>query len=141
MLYPPPDDQRSALMSRVKGKNTKPEILVRKLLHSVGGRFRLHGKKLPGKPDIVMPGRRLAIFVHGCFWHRHQGCKRSSCPKTRADFWEDKFRKNVARDQRNISDLKRLGWAVEVVWECETVDTRALSKRLKNMLNAWPLNK
>ena len=109
--------QRSRCMSRVKGKNTTPELFLRKALWAAGFRYRL-ASKLPGKPDIVLPKYQIAIFVHGCFWHSHQGCSKSKLPATNEDFWKDKIAANVARDSRNISELKRLGWRVAVVWEC-----------------------
>jgi len=115
--------KRSEMMSRIRSKNTKPEILVRKWLHKQGFRFRLHQKDLPGKPDIVLPKYRTVIFVHGCFWHRHPGCKRTTTPSTNTEFWEEKFRKNVDRDVRNRETLEALGWKVIVVWECEVKDS------------------
>jgi len=111
------------MMSRIRSKNTKPEILVRKWLHKQGFRFRLHQKDLPGKPDIVLPKYRTVIFVHGCFWHRHPGCKKTTTPSTNTEFWEEKFRKNVDRDVRNRETLEALGWKVIVVWECEVKDS------------------
>jgi DNA mismatch endonuclease (patch repair protein) len=128
------DPMRSALMSKVRGKDTQPELIVRRKLHELGGRFRLHRRDLPGSPDIVMPSRNVALFVHGCFWHRHENCKMASMPKTRQDFWREKFDANMARDQRNMTDLERLGWRVEVIWECETRKREALSGRLKHLL-------
>ncbi len=126
-------------MSRIKNRDTKPEIRVRSFLHSAGFRFRLHRKDLPGKPDIVLPKYKTVIFIHGCYWHRHPGCKNATTPKTRTDFWEDKFRDNVARDKRNIKDLKDLGWKVIVIWECETESYEkmqiALSPFLSTKLN------
>lgn len=127
---------RSALMARIGGKNTKPEIVVRKMLHSLGGRFRLHRGDLPGRPDVVLPGRRLAIFVHGCFWHRHEGCKLASMPKTRHRFWTEKFAANVTRDRRNIEALEAGGWHVKVVWECETRQPRLLRDKFTKWLDA-----
>ncbi|MCA2405775.1 DNA mismatch endonuclease Vsr [Rhizobium leguminosarum bv. viciae 248] len=128
------DPARSALMSKVKGKNTRPELIVRQELHALGGRFRLHRKDLPGRPDIVMPSRKLAVFVHGCFWHRHQNCRMASTPKTRQGFWNEKFDANIARDQRNAFDLQQLGWRVEVIWECQTRKREQLSASLKKLL-------
>lgn len=130
------DPARSLLMSKVKCKNTRPELVVRRMLHGLGGRYRLHSKDLPGSPDIVMPSRKLAVFVHGCFWHRHQDCKMASTPKTRQEFWQTKFEANMARDQRNESSLKQLGWRVEVVWECETKRAEPLLERLTTLLSA-----
>ena len=112
-------EQRSRNMSAIKSKNTKPEIAVRKLLHSMGYRFRLHRKDLPGSPDIVLPKYKTFIFVHGCFWHRHENCKYASTPKTRKEFWENKFNKNIKRDKNNFKELKKLNWKVLVIWECE----------------------
>ena len=117
---PPPDARRSALMSRVRGRHTSPEMVVRKALHRHGYRYRLHDKRLPGKPDLVLPRLRVVILVHGCFWHRHHGCRAASTPKTRTSFWEEKFARNVERDRRDIAALERLGWRVHIVWECET---------------------
>lgn len=125
---------RSRLMSRVKGQNTKPERIVRSVLHRSGYRFRLHAKDLPGRPDIVFRKRRKVIFVHGCFWHRHVGCPKTSDPKRRAEFWQAKFAANVSRDQRNIAELRNSGWTAMIVWECETADTRALQLALSDFL-------
>ena len=110
---------RSWNMSRIKGRNTGPELRLRSLLHRAGFRFRLHVKDLPGKPDIVLPKYRTAIFVHGCFWHRHEGCRNATTPSTRAEFWQEKFDGNVKRDRRNRAALKTAGWAVITVWECD----------------------
>ncbi len=117
---------RSRLMSRVTGRNTKPEITVRKLLHRMGYRFRLHRPDLPGKPDIVLPRLRTAIFVHGCFWHSHNGCKRSGRPTTNIEFWEKKIERTIVRDQENLEALKALGWRPLVIWECQVKDTNQL---------------
>ncbi len=112
-------ERRSWLMSRIKGANTKPEIGVRSLLHRIGYRFRLHRRDLPGTPDIVLPGRKAVVFVHGCFWHGH-ACKRAKMPKTREDYWAEKIDGNRRRDARKRRQLRALGWKVVVVWECET---------------------
>lgn len=112
-------EQRKRNMSAIKGRDTKPEILLRKLLHSLGYRFRIQRKDLPGRPDIVLPRYKTAIFVNGCFWHRHEGCKYASTPSTNSDFWEKKFAANVERDARNYAALKALGWHVVIIWECE----------------------
>ena len=112
-------EQRSRNMSAIKSKNTKPEIAVRKLLHSMGYRFRLHRKDLPGSPDIVLPKYKTAIFVHGCFWHRHENCKYASTPKTRKEFWEKKFRENINRDNLNQANLSLKGWKIIIIWECQ----------------------
>lgn len=121
-------------MSRIRGKDTRPEIAVRSLLHRMGLRFRLHRRDLPGSPDIVLPGRGPVVFVHGCFWHRHRGCKGTTVPKTRVEFWEAKFARNVERDARNRRDLRRLGWRSLVVWECELKDMAKLERRLVRLL-------
>jgi DNA mismatch endonuclease (patch repair protein) len=107
-------------MSRIRSENTRPEKVVRSLLHSIGYRFSLHRRDLPGKPDIVLPKYKTVIFVHGCFWHRHQGCKNTTTPKTNAEFWGKKFSENIARDRKKKSNLEDLGWNVVIVWECET---------------------
>ena len=112
-------EQRSRNMSAIKSKNTKPEIAVRKVLHSMGYRFRLHGKDLPGSPDIVLPKYKTVIFVHGCFWHRHENCKYASTPKTRKEFWENKFRENIVRDKSNQANLLSIGWKIIIIWECQ----------------------
>lgn len=112
-------EERSALMARIRSKDTAPELIVRRLVHRMGFRFRLHQKKLPGKPDLVFAGRNCIVLVHGCFWHRH-GCVLSSRPKTNSAYWEEKIAANIARDARNRRLLRKLGWGVMVVWECET---------------------
>ena len=126
--------RRSALMSNVKGKNTDPEMRLRKALHRRGYRYRLHTKILPGRPDISFPGRKIAVFVHGCFWHRHPGCKKSTTPKTRTSFWKRKFSDNVKRDRRNLDALEKLGWRTMVIWECETEDLQNLIPRIEQFL-------
>lgn len=118
-------------MRSVPRANTKPELLIRKLLHGFGLRFRLHRADLPGSPDIVLPRYRAVIFVHGCFWHRHPGCRYSTTPRTRQDYWLPKFANNVERDARKEAQLRELGWRVLVVWECETKNIQALEKRLR----------
>lgn len=105
-------------MSRIKSKNTAPEMRIRSALHQLGYRFRLHVKELPGKPDIVLPKYKTVIFVHGCFWHRHKGCVRATTPSTNQEYWEKKFQQNVMRDKLEQDELKRMGWRVIVVWEC-----------------------
>lgn len=124
---------RSALMSRIKGKNTAPELTVRRLIFSMGYRFRLHRSDLPGKPDIVLPGRRKAIFVHGCFWHAH-GCKIGRPPKSNLDFWEPKLKRNAERDRRNLRALRRQAWDVLTIWQCEARDISALETKLRFFL-------
>lgn len=123
-------------MGRIKGKNTKPELVVRRALHSLGYRFRLHRGDLPGRPDIVLPKYKTALFVHGCFWHRHPDCPKASTPKTRAEFWKDKFETNVMRDRRNVEALNNAGWQVLTVWECETKQAKALATRLNALLKS-----
>jgi len=128
--------ERSALMSRIRGKNTKPEILVRSMAHSLGYRFRLHRHDLPGTPDIVFPRLGKAIFVHGCFWHQHRKCRYAYRPKSNLLFWEKKFSGNRERDKRDARALRQLGWEVLTVWECETKDISKLFGRLGAFLNA-----
>ena len=117
-------DARIALMRRIKTRNTSPEIAVRKMLHNMGLRFRLHAKNLPGTPGIVLPKYKTAIFVHGCFWHRHKGCKRVYMPMINTDYWVEKFNRNVERDKRVKLALSRAGWKVLVIWEYETARNR-----------------
>ena len=120
-------------MSRVRGKDTKPELVVRRMLHSMGFRYRLHGSKLPGRPDIVFGSRKKVIFVNGCFWHQHQGCNASGIPKSNVDFWREKLSKNVGRDALNRKELALNGWSVLTVWECE-VNGSNLQMRLADFL-------
>lgn len=127
-------ERRSWNMSRIRGRDTKPEVKVRSILHQLGFRFRLHRKDLPGKPDIVLPGRGAVIFVHGCFWHRHKGCAETTTPKTRTAFWKEKFAGNVERDIRAQRRLRRMGWRVKVIWECQTRDKDKLAGRLARFL-------
>lgn len=123
---------RSRMMSRIRGSNTAPEMAVRSCAHKLGLRFRLHVRNLPGSPDLVFPRHRKVVFVHGCFWHRHD-CKWAAMPKTRPDFWQNKFSANQARDLRNSAALKAAGWTVLVIWECETRDQAALRIRLARL--------
>lgn len=127
-------EKRSRIMATIQAANTKPELAVRRLVHGMGYRYRLHAKELPGKPDIVFPGRKKIVFVHGCFWHRHRGCRYATSPKTRTDFWNEKFVKNVARDRRNRLALKKMGWAVMVVWQCELKNSEKLARRIDGFL-------
>lgn len=120
-------------MRSVRTSNTGPEWVVRRLLHSHGYRYRLHRKSLPGKPDIVFPSRRKAIFVHGCFWHGH-GCAKGRPPKSRLDYWSPKLEANFARDARNLEELRALGWETLTVWQCETKDPQPLLERLRDFL-------
>ena len=123
-------EHRSWNMSRIRAIDTNPEIAARSLLHRMGYRFSLHRKDLPGKPDIVLPKHKTVIFVHGCYWHRHPRCQLAYSPKSRVEFWKTKFKSNVARDKRNQKDLKRLGWEVAVIWECDTKSEETLEKRI-----------
>ena len=122
--------ERSKNMAAIKSKNTNPEIKVRKLLHSLGYRFRLHKKELPGSPDIVLKKYKTVVFVHGCFWHRHKECKYATNPKTREEFWNKKFLSNIERDIKVRERIKAAGWKSIVVWECELKDIQKLKKRL-----------
>ena len=126
---------RSRMMSGIKGKNSQPEILIRKMLFSAGYRFRLHRRDLPGTPDIVMPGRKIVIFVHGCFWHAHEGCKYFKVPATRPDFWIAKLQSNVDRDKRAFEKLKTMGWRILCVWECATRESETEKSLLKRMIS------
>ena len=123
-------------MSRIRSKNMKPEMVVRRLIHSLGYRYRLHRKSLPGKPDLVFGPRRKVIFVHGCFWHQHDdpACKIARLPKSRVDYWQPKLEKNVVRDKEHIAALVEAGWHVLVIWECETKDSVQLEKVVKAFL-------
>lgn len=127
-------EQRSSLMSRIRGKDTGPEIKVRRLAHALGFRFRLHRRDLPGSPDLVFPSRRQIIFVHGCYWHRHEGCRYAYSPKSNTEFWQSKFEANVVRDRRAARALEDLGWNVLVIWECETRNAETLRARLVEFL-------
>ncbi len=126
--------RRSRIMSRIRGRDTTPELVVRRMAHRLGFRFRLHRKDLPGRPDIVFPRFRAAVFVHGCFWHRHNGCRFAYTPKSRVAFWNEKFKKNIAHDRRSEEALRNLGWRVLVIWECETQNETALKKCLVDHL-------
>lgn len=131
-VYSP--EKRSAVMRRVKGRDTTPELTVRRLLTGLGARYRLHRADLPGKPDIVMPGRRLVLFVHGCFWHGHDCARGARVPKANRDYWLGKVARNRERDVRHRAALEAAGWRVETVWECELKDEAALTARLETML-------
>ena len=132
-------EKRSWTMAKVKGRDTCPEKTVRSLLHSMGYRFRLQRADLPGKPDIVLPKRQTAVFVHGCFWHRHPGCKRATTPASNTEYWNPKFARTVARDARNQELLETGGWRVLVIWECELKDLAALRVRLHDFLEQTAL--
>ena len=128
-------ERRSWNMSRIRGRNTGPELRLRSLLHRAGFRFRLHAKQLPGSPDVVLPKYQTAIFVHGCFWHRHPGCRNATMPSTRRDFWQEKFDANVSRDARNQAALEAAGWTVLTIWECELkADAEGVVRRLADEL-------
>lgn len=128
------DPVRRRIMKAVGQKDTKPEMIVRQTLHALGYRFRLHRRDLPGSPDIVLPRYRTVIFVHGCFWHRHEGCARATVPKTRQAFWSDKFKANKVRDRRALVALQDLGWNAQVIWECQTRSVCELETALNQVL-------
>jgi DNA mismatch endonuclease (patch repair protein) len=130
--------QRSALMSRIRSKNTKPEWVVRRLVHSMGFRYRLHKRDLPGNPDLVFPSRQKVIFVHGCFWHLHGRCRMARMPKSKVDFWKPKLEGNHKRDDRNRRQLRKAGWEVLTLWECQVHDSQALQERIKRFLDPAP---
>lgn len=130
-------ETRSILMSKIRSKNTKPEMLVRRLLHGMGLRYRLHRKDLPGKPDIVLPRWNAAIFVNGCFWHQHPNhtCRASAIPTSRQEYWVPKLARTVARDRENVASLEAQGWRVLVLWECELKDHETLSETICKFLH------
>ena len=132
-------ETRSRMMSAIRGANTKPELNVRRRLHAAGFRYGLHRKDLPGRPDLVMPRHDAVIFVHGCYWHRHPGCRLATTPSTRTDFWTAKFTANQERDRRNIAELRDRGWRVAIVWECE-VRTATDADEAVSELIAWLLS-
>ena len=121
-------------MSLIRSSNTKPEILVRKILHSLGFRFRLHQKSLPGKPDVVLKKYKSVIFVHGCFWHQHKGCKRSNMPKSNTAYWKPKLERNIKRDKHHKIELKKLGWKIITIWECESKNIEKIKKKILKLL-------
>jgi DNA mismatch endonuclease (patch repair protein) len=121
-------------MSRIRKTGSKPEVLVRRLAHKLGYRFRINRRDLPGTPDIVFPGRRKVIMVHGCFWHQHEGCRLANQPRTRTEYWLPKLARNVERDLRVETLLRELGWGVLIIWECEINDLEALTQRLRDFL-------
>lgn len=129
-------EQRSRCMSAIRGRDTNPEMFVRSMVHRLGYRFRLHREDLPGKPDLVFPGRRKVIFVHGCFWHQHPGCRFATRPTTRTEFWAEKLDGNRARDVRVERELRELGWGIVVVWECRTTDSNRLSRKISRFLGS-----
>ena len=127
-------EKRSWIMGRVKGKDTKPELLVRSIVHQMGFRFRLHRRDLPGAPDLVLPKHRKVIFVHGCFWHGHKGCRRSTRPTSNKAFWRKKLDSNIKRDRSNIRNLKKNGWKPLIVWGCEVQNMGKLFRKLSKFL-------
>ena len=128
--------ERSERMARIRGKDTKPELRLRRLLHGRGYRFRLHRKDLPGTPDLVFPSRKKVIFVHGCFWHAHENCKVANLPKSRRAYWQKKFDTNRRRDQKNIESLKQMGWDVFVAWECQVNHDSMILNDIEKFLGA-----
>jgi len=130
-------ETRSRMMGTIRGKNTKPELVVRRLAHSLGYRFRLHRGDLPGSPDIAFPKFGAVIFVHGCFWHRHEGCRLCTTPSSNLSFWSEKFRRNVERDRQAEAALSSMGWRTMIVWECQTRDPTALEATLKRYLSGF----
>ena len=131
-------EHRSWNMSRIRGRDTAPERIVRSVLHRLGFRFRLQGAKLPGRPDIVLPKHKTVVVVHGCFWHRHRRCRFAYTPKSNVVFWTRKFEENVERDRRTKRQLRALGWSVVTVWECETGDPKTLTTAITERLNLSP---
>lgn len=131
-------EKRSQVMSRIRSKDTKPEKIIRSILHKLGFRFRINRKDLPGKPDIVLPKYRTVIFVHGCFWHQHEGCKIASKPKSNSEYWKTKFIKNIERDKKNQEELKLMGYRVIIIWECEAKVIQKSPEILKSMLLIKP---
>jgi len=129
-------NERSQLMARVRSKNMRPELLVRRVVFALGYRYRLHAKELPGHPDLAFRRRKKVIFVHGCFWHRHENCPLARMPKSRTDFWEAKLEGNRQRDEKNTKMLRRAGWRVLTIWECELKDTTRLERRIGRFLDA-----
>jgi len=129
-------EERSKRMSLIKNKDTKPEMVVRRLIHGMGYRYRLHDPKLPGKPDLVFPSRRKVIFVHGCFWHRHEGCHLARLPKSKLDFWYPKLEENKKRDAKQKRELSQLGWDCMIIWECELRNIDALTERIRAFLQS-----
>lgn len=127
-------DKRSEIMRHIHGKDTGPEKKIRSTIHRMGFRYRMYVPNLPGKPDLVFPGKKRVIFVHGCFWHHHKNCKRGNFPKSRKDYWIPKLLRNQARDVKNAAKLRRLGWKVMVIWQCEISDMGKLSRRIARFL-------
>lgn len=133
--------KRSQIMSRISGKDTKPEIVVRSLLHRMGYRFRLHKQSMPGRPDIILPKHKKVIFVHGCFWHGHKDCPRSKKPSTNVEFWNKKIDGNIERDKKNIKSLENLGWETLILWTCEIKNQDVLKHKLISFMDTRKLNR
>jgi DNA mismatch endonuclease (patch repair protein) len=129
-------EQRKRCMSRIRSKDTRPEVAVRRLVHGLGYRFRLHRADLPGKPDLVFPSRRKVIFVHGCFWHRHQECKLASQPKSRYEYWQSKFERTIERDQSNQERLQEKGWDYLIIWECQSKKLTEITDIIEEFLDS-----
>ncbi|UYP84518.1 very short patch repair endonuclease [Pseudomonas asiatica] len=129
-------EQRSLLMKKIRGQHTKPELVVRSTCHALGLRFRLHRKDLPGSPDLVFPKYKLCLFVHGCFWHRHNACRYSYTPKSNQQFWLAKLKRNAERDTEKEKALRALGWHVAVIWECETKEKQSLINKIRDIIDA-----
>lgn len=127
-------------MSRIRGHDTKPELVLRRLLHGMGLRYRLHNPVLPGRPDLTFPKHGAVVFIHGCFWHRHRSCKVATTPKSNTDFWQTKFTRNVERDAQAEAALRRMGWRVKVVWECE-LSAKARALETAKRVRAWIVRK
>lgn len=128
-------EKRSEIMSQIRSKDTGPEMIVRRMIYSLGYRYRLHSKKLPGRPDMVFAGRKKVIFVHGCFWHGHEDCSRGKPPKTQKSYWVPKLKANKARDKKNQDELNALGWRFLIIWQCELGDIQNLKDKIINFLD------
>lgn len=127
-------EQRTLCMSRIRSKNTKPELVVRRVLSKMGIRYRLHNSKLPGKPDIIISKAKTIIFINGCFWHQHKNCKKHVMPASNRDYWEKKLKRNIEKQKRDVRTLRRLGWKVHKLWECQTADEMKLTKKVLQIL-------
>lgn len=127
-------EQRTLCMSRIRSKNTKPELVVRKVLSKIGIRYRLHNSKLPGRPDITISKAKTIIFINGCFWHQHKNCKKQTLPASNKDYWEKKLKNNIEKQKQDVRTLRKLGWKVHKIWECQTADETKLTKRVVQIL-------
>jgi DNA mismatch endonuclease (patch repair protein) len=127
-------NRRSENMRRIRSVHTKPELIVRRLIHTMGYRYRLHAKDLPGRPDLVFRGRQKVIFVHGCFWHMHGACREGRIPSSNASYWSEKLKRNVLRDEAHRAELKRMGWKVLEIWECEIENSQNLATKVRRFL-------